>query len=240
MKKYFEYIFNSEIKKKLSDYYENLSLDQHNKNHLNKADIKLKRILNLLSFSTQDKVLDVGCSRGYILKTIAPLINKGKGVDISKAIIQLNNKNNHLANISFDVFDGKILTLSEKYNKVLLIDVLEHAFYPDELIITIKNAMVSNGLCVIGVPFSGFLSELIFGKYHQGHLRYYDPDYLSNYIEKFGFEIIKIKIHNSVPWSSQLIKVPFLHNLLDFLVNLIPSKIYPYFGEILVLAKNEE
>jgi len=146
MKKYFEYPFNLEIEKKLSNYYENANLNQHNENHFNKANIKLKRILKLIYFSKKDNLLDIGCSRGYLLKTIAHTINKGKGVDISKAIIQLNNKNNHLSNISFDVFDGRTLALSEKYNKVIMMDVLEHAFYPDKLIITIKNAMVSDGL----------------------------------------------------------------------------------------------
>lgn len=240
MKKYFEYQFDLEIEKKLSNYYENTNLNQHNENHFNKVNIKLKRILNLSCFSKKDDVLDVGCSRGYLLKNIAPLINGGKGIDISKEIIHLNNKNNSLTNISFEVFNGKTLTLREKYNKILLMDVLEHAFYPDKLIATIKDVMAPEGLCIIGVPFSGFLSELIFGKYHQGHLRYYDDNYLSSYIKKFDFTILKLITYNSVPWSSQLIKMPLLYKFLDFLVNLIPSKIYPYFGEILILAKNEK
>jgi SAM-dependent methyltransferase len=238
MKKYFEYKFDLEIEKKLVDYYENVKLNQHDINHFFKADLKLKRILSLSPFTKQDNVLDVGCSRGYLLKIIAPIINTGRGIDISKNIIRSNVEDNKNSNISFEVFNGSIFNSTEKYNKVLLIDVLEHAFSPDELINTVKNIMVQDGLLIAEVPFTGFLSEFIFGKYHQGHLRYYDQKYLSEYFEKFNFEIIKIKVFNSVPFASRFIKLPILFKMLDFLVNLIPPKIYPYFGEILIITKN--
>jgi SAM-dependent methyltransferase len=240
MKKYFEYKFNTEVEKKLDNYYENSNLSQHNANHFLKANLKLKRISDLLLFTKEDIVLDVGCSSGQLLKTIAPMIDKGKGVDISKNIINSNIKNNQIGNISYEIFDGKELKLSKKYNKVLLMDVLEHSFYPNKLISTIKNIMTPDGVLIVGVPFTGFLSELVFGKYHQGHLRYYDPKYLSNYFKNLNFEVIKITIRNSVPWSSKFIKISFFFKIFDFLVNLISPTIYPYFGEIIIVLKNKK
>mgnify|MGYP001612078182 CR=1 FL=1 len=41
---------------------------------------------------------------------------------------------------------------------------------------------------------------------------------------------------NSVPYSSYFLKYKVIHDILDFLVNMVPSKVYPYFGEILVIA----
>ena len=237
MKKYFEYKFNTEIENKLSDYYENTNLNQHNANHFLKSNLKLKRISQLVPFVKDDVVLDVGCSFGHFLSIIAPKIKKGKGIDISTNIINSNIKNNQIDNISFEVFNGSTLNSIEVYNKVLLIDVLEHAFYPDLLIKTIKDTMASNAILIIEVPFTGFLSELVFGEYHQGHLRYYDPRYLSEYVKRFGFEIVKLKTFNSVPLASKFIKYPNIFIFLDFLLNLIPSKMYPYFGEIILVCK---
>jgi SAM-dependent methyltransferase len=239
MKNYFEYKFNAEVEDKLSTYYENTDLNQHNANHSLKSDLKLRRITKLTPFNNGDTVLDVGCSSGSLVNTLSPQIKKGTGVDISKNIIDSNVKNNTLKNISFETFDGNILNLKEKFNKVLLMDCLEHAFYPDRLIKTIKDNMAEDGILLVEVPFTGFLSELVFGEYHQGHLRYYDPDYLSDYLEKFGFRVVKASVYNSVPYASKFIKYPLLFKVLNLLVNLIPSKVYPYFGEILICAKNK-
>jgi 2-polyprenyl-3-methyl-5-hydroxy-6-metoxy-1,4-benzoquinol methylase len=237
MKKYFQYKFDANVKNRLISYYENINLDQHSKSQILKSNLKLERIYKLTNFDNNDVVLDIGCSSGYLLKKISSLINKGLGIDISKSIIDSNNKINFISNISFKNFDGNFVDLNEKYNKIFLIDVLEHSFYPNRLIDIVKEYIKEDGLLLIEVPFTGFLSEIIFGDYHQGHLRYYDPKYLSEYIQKSGFEIENIHTYNSVPMANKFIKYPLLFNIMNFLINLIPSAIYPYFGEILVTAK---
>jgi SAM-dependent methyltransferase len=240
MKKYFEYEFNDEIKKRLSNYYEDTNLDQHKANHLNKSKLKINRIKKLVSFSEKDSVMDIGCSRGHLLELLSPQIKNGVGMDISKNVILLNKKSNRYKNIRYLVFDGKDIKVKQKFNKVLMLDVLEHALNPNILIKNVKNRMSNDSQLILGVPFTGWVSELIFGKYHQGHLRYYDPTYLTKYLEKNGFRVKKIKVYNSVPFSSFFIKHRLVYSVLDFLIGLIPPCIYPYFGEIIVIVKNEK
>jgi len=240
MKNYFEYPFNREIKKKLNKYYENLSLNQHGINHFRKSNLKLKRIKNLVLFDKYDYVIDIGCSRGDVLKILSKEIKEGLGIDISKSIIKENNSKNSIENISFKFYDKNKFNLKQKFDKVLLLDVLEHSFYPNNLIKEIHKVIKRNGKLIIQVPFTGWLSELMFGAYHQGHLRYYDPKYLFNYLKKSGFEIKKIKVYNSVPYSSFFLKFKFIWKIQDLLVNLIPSRFYPYFGEILIIAEIKE
>lgn len=238
MKKYFEYKLDSNIRAKLMNYYEDINLAQHNQIQILKSDLKLERIKKLMSFSKKDKVLDVGCSYGYLIKSISRDINEGKGIDISRKIIDKAIEDNVQKNISFETFDGNIIVFNNKFSKILLVDVLEHAIYPDILIRIVKENILPNGLLFIEVPFTGFISEFVAGEYHSGHVRYYDPEYLSNYIKKFGFDLLKINVYNSVPFASFFLKFPRLFFFLDYLINFIPPKIYPYFGEILLLAKN--
>lgn len=236
MKNYFEYPFNEKIKIELINYYNNPKLGQHSKQK-DKMNLKLSRIKKMIKLFLTDDVLDVGCSRGDLLKGIEQFINSGVGIDISKVIIKINEGEKH-ENLSFYSFNGENFPdLQKKFDKIFLIDVLEHSFYPDKLVSEIYNYLKSSGSLIIEVPFSGWLSELLTKKYHQGHLRYYDSKYLVNYFNRHGFYVEKIKVYNSVPFAGIFLKVRFIWSLINILINLIPSRIYPYFGEIILICK---
>jgi SAM-dependent methyltransferase len=240
MKKYFEYEFNNKIRNKLLEYYEDPNLNQQEYNSNSKSKLKLSRIKDLVSFSKNDIVLDVGCFKGHILSSISCVINRGVGIDISKNIISLNKQSNSQKNITYSAFDGENINFKKKFNKILALDVLEHSFNPDDLLNSISRSLETEGELILEVPYTGWLSELFAGKYHAGHLRYYDPVYLSNYLEKRGLKIKKIKLYNSVPLGSFFLKYQIMFNMLNSLVNLITPKLYPYFGEILVICKKNE
>jgi SAM-dependent methyltransferase len=240
MKHYFEYQITPKVEQWLKSYYEDLSLDQHTQGHYAKFRLKLKRIRKLVDFNKEDRVLDFGCSQGQILKSIAPEINEGLGVDISTNIIELNKSTNNLNNVNFAVLNGDKIPSTALYNKVLLLDVLEHALNPDDLMVEIIKAMSEDGILIIEVPFTGCLSEWVLGKYHQGHLRYYDPEYIVTYLEKHGLSVSSRSVYNSIPYSSLFLKIPPVFFCLDRLVNVIPNKYYPYFGEIILVAKRKK
>lgn len=69
-----------------------------------------------------------------------------------------------------------------------------------------------------------------------GHLRYYDKKYLCGYLQKIGLSVKDSAIYNSVPYNSILTKYPPVYKVLDKLCNIIPHKLWPYFGSILVVA----
>ncbi len=236
MKKYFEYKTDPQILERLRQYYNNENISQHASKQERKARIKLDRIKKLVDFSKSDIILDVGCSRGFLLSCLAPQIKKGIGIDIAENIIE-ENKKKQVSNLSYYVFDGENINLREKFDKILLIDVLEHSFNPDALVKSIYEHLKDGGELILEVPFSGCLSEWLVGEYHEGHLRYYDPDYLKFYLEQFGFKIKASKTYNSVPFASLFLRFKPIWHLLNALVNLIPSKYYPYFGEIIIIAK---
>lgn len=237
MKKYFEYPLNDKIKQDILDFYEDVNVDMHTTQITRKANIKMERILNAVSFNEEDIVLDVGCSRGEFLKMIHSKIKEGIGIDISSNIICINKKMNEFENISYEIFDGIHINLEEKVDKVCMLDVLEHAFEPDELLQSVYNSLKEGGCLVLEVPTTGWLSELVFGKYHMGHLRYYDPKSIKKIFEKHGFQVKSLTLYNAVPGGVYMLKRgERLYRLINKVCNLIPAKIYPYYGSILVVG----
>lgn len=238
MKKYFEYYMDDEIKQRILDFYENVDTNMNTVQTSRKTKIKLEKILSEVSLDKKDVVLDVGCSRGELLKCIHAQIAEGIGIDLSSNIIDINNKENDLDNIRYEVFDGEHINLPEQVDKICLLDVLEHAFNPEVLIKSIYENLREGGILALQVPSTGWLSELVFGKYHMGHLRYYDPDSIKSFLEKNNFKIQSIQVYNAVPGGVFMLKRGAeLYQFMDKLCNFIPPKIYPYFGSILVICR---
>lgn len=237
MKRYFEYPLNDKIKEDILNFYEDVNVDMHTSQAERKVKIKMERILREVEFNVSDIVLDVGCSRGYFLKTIHAKIKQGIGIDIASNVIDINKKSNNFENISYEIFDGVHINLDKKVDKVCMLDVLEHAFEPDELLQSVYNSLKEDGRLILEVPTTGWLSELVFGKYHMGHLRYYDPESIRKIFEKHGFHVESIKLYNAVPASVYMLKRgECLYRFMNNLCNLIPSKLYPYYGSILVVG----
>ncbi len=145
MKKYFEYPFDDEVKIRIMDFYEDLSVEMHTSQTKRKTKIKVERILNEICLSKQDIVLDIGCSRGELLKILHSKIEKGIGIDIASNIIDMNNKQNKYTNISYEIFDGVHIELQDKVDKVFMLDVLEHAFEPNLLMNSVYAVIRGGG-----------------------------------------------------------------------------------------------
>ena len=251
MKKYFEYPFNEQIRNKMVDYYcdiEKSVKSMHGQHNLMKAKVKLERLLKHGAIKKNDVICDVGCSDGALLYSMEDIFVLAVGMDISKPLIeraeknrellaQTDTSNEKLTRMSFRHFDGVNIGYENTFDLVTLFDVLEHSFQPDELLKSIWKSLKRNGILAVHVPTTGWLSELVYGKYHMGHLRYYDDKYMRLYIEKFGFEITALDVYNSVPYASKILKLPRLYGFLDKIINAVPAGLYPYFGQVMVLAR---
>lgn len=240
MKNYFEKKFNKEIAEKLSDYYENVNLEMHSGVQVLKTKMKYDRLSKMIVLSKHDEVLDIGCSSGYLLNLLYKKVKNCLGIDIAKKVILECKKNNKFKNVKYETFDGESIKTSEKFNKIFMLDVLEHAFCPNKLLKSAIDHLKENGEIILEVPFTGFISELVTKEYHQGHLRYYDPEYLEKYFHKMNLKIVKLNVYNSVPFASVFLKNNLIWRIADFLINLFPSRYYPYFGTIDVIAKKYE
>lgn len=237
MKSYFEYPWNDEIKNRIIEFYNDDNSAMRTNQYLEKMDLKIERFINELSFNPKDIIADIGCGGDMLLSYLEEKYKMAFGYDISENLITKLNLENKSHKMIFTTYDGIHIKERNKFDKVFFLDVLEHAFEPDELMKEIYLSLKVNGILVIQVPTTGWLSELIMGEYHYGHLRYYDDKYLQKYLENVGFKVKSLKLFRSVPGAIHLLQYERLYKIISSLCNCIPYRIYPYFGSIMAIAE---
>lgn len=245
MRKYFAYPFNEEVKTRLLTFYNeqdshHAAEAMHGENHVRKTKLKMERMKDNLTLTGEDEALDVGCSNGALCELLAPNCRHVTGIDISEGLIQGNTEREKADNITYRSYDGVNIGQLEAYDEIFMMDVLEHAFEPDALMRSVYAALKPGGVLFMQVPTTGWLSECVCGKYHLGHLRYYDDVYLKSYLPTFGYTVKSIKVYNSVPIASRALKHPRLYRMLDKLCGAIPPRLYPYFGSVMAVCEKPQ
>lgn len=87
-----------------------------------------------LNLQKDEKVLDFGCGNGLLTKKISHFVHKIVGLDMSSDLLEIAKEYNSEDNISYfkcDILDNRMIeeTISEKYSKVYLYEVIQHLNY---------------------------------------------------------------------------------------------------------------
>lgn len=150
MRKYFEYEWNDQVRTELLQYYNSRKGRSDLDNTEKKVALKIDRISSCIPFNSQDFICDVGCSDGSLLKHIKGKYKKAVGFDISEKVIEADRKLG-MNYVEFRTYDGVNIHTDEPFDKIFLMDVLEHAFEPDQLIHSIFENLKSGG----GIYYAG-------------------------------------------------------------------------------------
>ncbi len=102
--------------------------------------------------SKNDIVLSVGCGDGTVIKGLSPFVKKIVALDVSENAIRIAKKFNFAQNIeyihgSIEEYDGK-----EKFNTVLLYEVIEHLFDPKFVLKKMSTLMTDNAIVCLSTP----------------------------------------------------------------------------------------
>jgi 2-polyprenyl-3-methyl-5-hydroxy-6-metoxy-1,4-benzoquinol methylase len=93
-------------------------------------------------------VLDAGCGTGTILGALK--VNRGVGVDISSRMIELaKSRYHHRPELQFFAADASAIALKEKFDVILLFDVIEHLPNPVKMLGALQKLLAKNGRLVI-------------------------------------------------------------------------------------------
>lgn len=174
----------------------------HNKKNLYGIKPKREKILMfLIGRQIKDKkVLDVGCSTGYLGEKLEKLGAKVIGIDISPYAINLAKRVLTGAKV-VDLNKGNLPFKSKSFDIIVASEVIEHLFRPVNTLKDLKRILKDDGEFIVSTP--NFLywanrQQFLFGKFRytqsgmfdEGHVHFYTYQTLQEDLSQSGFNII--------------------------------------------------
>ncbi len=161
---------------------------------------RLKRIIDLMP-NAQLSVLDVGCGAGDLAKRLKEKGHEVSGIDLSSDALSYARE--HLKeDFAFDIEgdDWPANLMSRRYDVVVVSEVIEHLFEPQELIKKLKALLKENGCFIITTPNVLFWKNrlaMLFGKFEYqeigimdyGHIRFFTFQTVRRFFKKLGMSI---------------------------------------------------
>ena len=110
--------------------------------------LHFKKIIELLDPQKNDMILDMGCNKGNLVKTLRNFSNKVYGCDINKEAIKDSNING-LKIVSTEKLDYD----NNFFDKIISSHVIEHINNLENTIKEMERILKINGICVLIYPF---------------------------------------------------------------------------------------
>lgn len=164
------------------------------------------------------RVLDLGCGNGSLSYVIAQNGYEVVGIEESDSGFKfacLSFPNCQF--IQASIYDLPYSQLANSFDIVISSEVIEHLFYPRELLRTAKKCLKPNGRLILTTPYHGYLKNLSlalsnkldnhFTSLRDGaHIKFFSVKTLTTLLESEGYKDIKFSFAGRLPylWKSML------------------------------------
>jgi len=200
-------------------------------------ELEFKYVLKLLKPEQGEKILEIGCNTGEFCYLLKKLGVKVKGIDINKEAIRIAKRK--YKSIKFEVKDIEKDNIKGLYDKIVMIQVIEHLSKPIEILKKIKKLLKPGGILVLSTINHWALIKFfcwLRGKKFSGdptHLWNFNPLLLHSILKKSDLKINKIVTY--------YLYIPFLKRIWkNYTENNFINKITLVFGlNIFAKLKNE-
>jgi glycosyltransferase involved in cell wall biosynthesis len=188
------------------------------------------------------RVLEVGCGDGSFGTQLVKAQNQVTGVDFHPMVpIEAGYKNVFTADLEQGLGDLVAAPASppRKFDRILLLDVLEHLRSPDRLLDDCKSALADRGRIIVSVPnIVNFTVRLMFlmgsfrysdrGIMDWSHLRFYTSRTIRELLERHGYRITGchytlVPIERVIPMRSNSDLFKAVNQVLRVLTKLLPG-----------------
>jgi ubiquinone/menaquinone biosynthesis C-methylase UbiE len=218
-------------------YYE--EIESENRKKMTTA---IDHLITLIS--KDDKIIDIGTGDGLFVE----LLNQAGFRDVSAHEIPDSDLSaiKKIADNIYQDFDYSSIPL-DKYNAVVMLDVLEHVINPEYVINKCSGVLKTNGVIYFHTPVVTKADRMMHvlqklpgmkkigtiwqrGRTSIFHLQNYTPRSLRLLLEKAGFSNIRIEVKNELSWPlARYVKVYLLEKqrLPTYLAPVLTPLFYP-------------
>lgn len=187
------------------------------------------RILDRIGRQNINSMLDIGCGLGQHLDIGQELGWDVVGVDVNPRAVELNSGRHKTVHSSIEQLD-----LEQKFDLIILLEVLEHLRDPRACLEKILQFMHDDSILVLTTIDAGSLRARTMGSswyhIHREHLHYFHRASLTHIAERAGHEVIRLEAatkHFSVDYilGNLEAKAPgrFLPLVAGFLMKILPQ-----------------
>jgi SAM-dependent methyltransferase len=229
----------------ITDYYTILNSEYFDKEPIHyrqKDDLKIfNRIYDIKS---SGKVLEIGCGNGFLLNLF-----KGKGYECigiepspkaanyAKEKLGLNVLNQLLDQNTFD---------ESQFDVILLMDVIEHLYHPNELMQICNKILKKDGILVILTGDINAINAKLWQEkwyyfYSWEHISFFSKKSLLYLTKRNGFSLLSIRSVSHINGFLYNLYTLIIHNPLMYIYNFYIKKRYKHinlaFDHILLIVK---
>jgi 2-polyprenyl-3-methyl-5-hydroxy-6-metoxy-1,4-benzoquinol methylase len=163
------------------------------------------------------EVLDVGCGEGFFAGQLQEMGNKVTGIDLlPQAKCAASFENYIQADLEAGIDADMPALRGKTFDKVLLMDVMEHLRTPEKLLRDCRDLLKPNGSLIVSLPNVANISVrllLLFGLFNytergildRTHVRFFTRKTARRLLQENGYEIVEQKM--------TIMPLELLHNL---------------------------
>lgn len=167
-------------------------------------------------------VLDLGCGDGGLLFESGRSIAMHLGVESDPILVGLC----HEAGLNVVCCDVEKFHTFDRFDNIVLSDVLEHLECPRYLLERIKYNLTPNGVVLVYTPnvdcvFNHLYSWICGRPYawrNPEHKQYFNPTTLRCLVESLGFKVVGVEYIGKIPYLDVYFHSPFAFLAFDFLM----------------------
>jgi 2-polyprenyl-3-methyl-5-hydroxy-6-metoxy-1,4-benzoquinol methylase len=184
--------------------YHRIAIDPDgNKRFLHKErDLFLKNNIHIIKYLRRQKpgkILDLGCGNGSLSNVISECGYEVFGMEESPSGVTIASKN--FPNCQFiqgSIYNSPPPDLENAFDVVISVEVIEHLFYPSELVRLARKCLKPGGYLILTTPYHGSFKNLalaLSGKMDKhftvlwdgGHIKFFSVETLTKLLETEGY-----------------------------------------------------
>ncbi len=159
-----------------------------------------------LAVGRDQEVLDVGCGEAFLAEQIQQMGNHVTGIDVLPEAKRQEAIDGYIqADLEHGIDTGQPALRGREFDKVLLLDVLEHLRMPEKLLQDCRKLLKPNGRLIVSLPNIANITVrlmLLFGRFEyterglldKTHVRWFTRKTARRLLQSNGYRIVEEKM----------------------------------------------